>query len=69
MSGGRHDIQRHPVGFDLDTAVATGAALYALAPQNVTDVSPGTYGIKVMSRQGRTATCPSRLSTKTRRSR
>ncbi len=51
MSGGRHRIERHPRGFDFDTAVATGAALYALQPERVRDVSPGTYGIKLKSRK------------------
>ncbi len=50
MSGQRHRARR-PAGFDLDTAVATGAALYALHPDRVQDVAPGTYGIKLKSRK------------------
>jgi len=51
MSNGRHEVCRHPEGFDFDTAVAIGAALYALQPDRVRDVSPGTYGIKLKSRK------------------
>lgn len=46
MSGERPSV---PTGFDFDTAVATGAALYALHPEDVVDVSPATYGIKLKS--------------------
>ena len=50
MSGHKHAAQR-PDGFSLDTAVATGAALYALRPDSVRDVAPGTYGIKLKKRK------------------
>ena len=49
MSGGRHEVRRRPEGFDFDTAVATGAALYAHRPGDVRDVSPATYGVKLKS--------------------
>lgn len=48
MAGGYHTVERYPSGFSFDTAVATGAALYAQRADRVRDVAPGTYGIKVM---------------------
>ncbi len=49
MAGGRHHVRRQTQGFDFDTAVAIGAALYAHHPEDVLDVSPATYGIKLFS--------------------
>ncbi|MEL7361442.1 MAG: Hsp70 family protein [Bacteroidota bacterium] len=50
MAGGYHTVERNPRGFDFDTAVATGAALYCQRADRVRDVSPGTYGIKIKDR-------------------
>lgn len=43
-------VQRHPEGFDFDTAVALGAGRYAERPDLVQDVMWGTLGVKLRRR-------------------